>query len=303
MSQFSIKTTGKWILAGEHAVLRGSPALVFPLESRTLELTYDGPSSLPKESPEDLTLALSGEFGQELQILFWGVLEKACELRQLSRNHFTGRVRVHSEIPVGAGLGASAALCVAVSSWLAYLHLIEENEVVEFSRNLENLFHGESSGVDIAVAYAGRALRFQRGQAPTNLTVNWKPRLYISYSGQRGVTLECVNQVKKLHATQPERAQLLDQKMRRSVELCEESLVLNAETGFQVLAGAMTDAAETFHQWGLVDAAPQAHIEWLQGKGAVAVKPTGSGKGGFILSLWRTEPPADIRERLIPCFA
>ena len=40
MRQFNTRTYGKWILAGEHAVLRGCPALAFPLTSRSLHLEY-----------------------------------------------------------------------------------------------------------------------------------------------------------------------------------------------------------------------------------------------------------------------
>src|SRR5207247_9623027 len=40
MSDFHTRTFGKWILAGEHAVLRGSPALAFPLRARGLELRH-----------------------------------------------------------------------------------------------------------------------------------------------------------------------------------------------------------------------------------------------------------------------
>ena len=34
----NIKVCGKWILAGEYAVLRDSPALAFPLSSQFMEL-------------------------------------------------------------------------------------------------------------------------------------------------------------------------------------------------------------------------------------------------------------------------
>ena len=41
MRQFNTRTYGKWILAGEHAVLRGCPALAFPLTSRSLHLEQE----------------------------------------------------------------------------------------------------------------------------------------------------------------------------------------------------------------------------------------------------------------------
>jgi mevalonate kinase len=33
--------------------------------------------------------------------------------------------------------------------------------------------------------------------------------------------------------------------------------------------------------------------------GACAIKPTGSGGGGYILSLWQKDPPAAITSKLI----
>ena len=301
MKSFATKTTGKWILAGEHAVLRGSPALVFPLESRVLEFNFE-----PKKTSsvsQNLELEFAGGHGEELQLLFWGVLEKACELKKIRRSNFEGIVTMKSRIPVGAGLGASAALCVAVAKWFQDLRLVSENETPEFARLLENLFHGESSGVDIAVALSGKPLRFLRSENPTLLPLGWTPNFYLSYSGQRGVTLECVNQVKKLFSVNPELAAATDQRMQMAVRQCEQALKENSERGFGPLAEALELASTCFKDWGLVEGPLQTHMEWLKSQGAVAVKPTGSGKGGYVLSLWKQRPPATLNEKLIPCFS
>ena len=301
MKSFATKTTGKWILAGEHAVLRGSPALVFPLESRALEFNFE-PKKMTSVS-QNLELVFAGGHGEELQLLFWGVLEKACELKKMRRSNFEGIVTMKSRIPVGAGLGASAALCVAVAKWFQDLKLVAENEISEFARLLENLFHGESSGVDIAVASSGKPLKFLRSEKPTELTLGWTPHFYLSYSGQRGVTLECVNQVKKLFETKPELAAAADQKMQMAVRQCEQALKENAERGFGALAEALELASSCFKDWGLTEGPLQTHMDWLKSQGAIAVKPTGSGKGGYVLSLWNQPPTGAFAEKLIPCFA
>lgn len=288
---FEVQVPGKWILAGEHTVLRGSPALVFPLKSRTLALSYQ-----PGQQP--LHLDLAGEHGEELQLLFWGVLEKACELTKIQRQDLNGNLKLTNRIPIGAGLGASATLCVAIGRWFHSMNLITENGIYEFSRTLENLFHGESSGVDIAVALSGEGIRFLRGGERSQVQMNWKPQWYVSYSGKRGVTLECVNKVKALIQKDPRLGEEIDRNMRTAVELAEQALKMDAEKGLSQMKEAMNLARSCFELWGL---SPDEHIQWLLTHGAVAAKPTGSGGGGFILSLWSQEPPTEIKSRLIPC--
>lgn len=293
---FETQVFGKWILAGEHSVLRGSPALVFPLYSRSLKMVYQ-----PK--PDSfLSLKLTGDHGPELEVLVWSVLDKACELTQIKRADFSGELHLSSSIPIGAGLGASAALCVAVGRWFQSMGFIQKEEVYEFARSLENLFHGESSGVDIAVALSAQGLRFLRAGERLSLTPQWKPQWYVSYSGKRGITRECVSQVKAYIENHPEQGQALDQQMKQAVQMCEEALLMDQTQGQEKLIQGIEKAALVFKQWGLASGPIADHIEKLRTAGAVAVKPTGSGDGGYVLSLWKQKPPVELESILISCF-
>lgn len=297
MKAYSTQVPGKWILAGEHSVLRGVPALVFPLRSRVMDLSY-----VCAPSATFLNLYLHGEHGEELKLLVMEVLEKACEIQKIPRASLVGDLTLKSSIPVGAGMGASGALCVAITKWLNFLGYISESEMFEFARRLENIFHGESSGVDIAISLSGQALHFERSGLRRPLTTQWTPQWYISYSGQRGVTLECVNKVKSFMAVNQALGLQLDEQMKKAVEDCEKALSQkDEEIGLELLAAGINLANQVFAKWGLIDGAPQRHMDSLKKQGAIAVKPTGSGGGGYILSLWATPPPEELLGRLIPC--
>lgn len=287
MSGKSFRTYGKWILSGEHSVLRGSPALVFPVHSCYLQAKYT-----PSDQP--FSVEFQGESGKEYGLLFWGLVEDALKRLEKSRADFKGHLQIDSTLPVGTGLGASAALCVTLSRVFVDLGWLEEGSIYDFSRSLEDLFHGESSGVDIAVALSGTPLRFLRSGDRQAVELNWQPRWYISYCGQRGMTSECVAKVKRMFEEDAEKAQRLDRQMQESVQKAESALKKEKdEGGFSQLMEAIRLGESCFSQWGLIEGSLATHIQDLKAEGAMACKPTGSGGGGFVLSLWGDEGPSE----------
>ncbi|CAN5275150.1 mevalonate kinase [soil metagenome] len=294
MSHFDLEITthGKWILAGEHAVLRGSPAIIFPVTTRSLTLKYYA-------SNEQVRAEFSGDFGDELQLLFWSALERAIENLGISHADILGRFHLENNIPVGTGMGASAALCVAIGRWFVWKNLIIQQELYEFARQLENLFHNESSGVDIAVALYGKGICFQRNGEIIPVNQQWQPHWYLSYSDKVATTASCVKKVKALWAQDAILGQRIDDDMRESVAIALHALQSNSEAGCFELAAAMRLASSCFERWGLTKGNVDAHIKQLRDAGAMAAKPTGSGGGGYVLSLWLNKPPENIGIELI----
>lgn len=280
---FTCEAYGKWILAGEHAVLRGCPALVFPLKNQKMILNY-----IDKDS--DLSIKLSGPYGESLKLLVWGIIETAVEKLNIKRDKLKGELTIESHLPLGAGLGASAALCVLMGRWFSFLGYVEPSEIYEFSRSLEDMFHGESSGVDIAVSLEGEAIEFYRGGDRTPLNVQWTPNWYLSSCGHIGVTNECVQQVKNLYKKDPSKT-FLDEQMKEAVIEAKQALEMQSkQQGLEKLTSAIKKAESCFSQWGLSKGELGEHIDSLYKKGALAVKPTGSGGGGYVLSLWDSDP-------------
>ncbi|MCB0414055.1 MAG: hypothetical protein KDD50_06965 [Bdellovibrionales bacterium] len=277
------KSYGKWILCGEHSVLRGVPALAFPVNSHYLQVSYE--SGL-----EDLQVSCQGRSSDQIKLVIWGVLDKGLEIARAKRSDLKGYLKLDNSLPIGAGMGASAALCVAVGKFFSQIGLITKEKVYSFSKELENLFHGESSGVDIAVSLAGKGIKFIKDSGFKELEVNWRPKWFLSYSGQIGVTSECVQKVKTLKLNQPEKFHQIDSQMNESVVLAESALRLNEEEGLELLAKSMDLANNCFKQWGLIPESVQQHMDELKDLGALSVKPTGSGGGGYVVSLWETLP-------------
>jgi len=287
---FSTTLSAKWILAGEHAVVRQHPAIIYPLPHYQFTLTYQA-----SKSPWQLSTHDSKH--TELQSLFFATLEHALSLTHEQSIHKTGSFHISNTIPLGSGLGASAAFCFAISQWLAYRGLIDRNEQYQTAKRLENRFHGQSSGVDIVGISAKTGRYFQAGNHAEVLQT-WQPYWYLSSSETSSKTDHCTAYVNDLWQTNASKALSIDKQMTNSVHLALAALQ-DSEHGLPKLAEAINLAKDCFQQWKLIDSNIQHHADNLISAGALACKPTGSGGGGHVISLW-AQPAPKLEWPMIP---
>jgi mevalonate kinase len=278
-----ISHPAKCILSGEHTVLNGGTAIVSPLKAYTTTLEYH-------ESAKKLEMFFNSRPFTK------GILNLLQSLALLPST-FSGTLNVKSNIPQASGLGSSAALCVSIAHLLVQHGYILAEKIFEVARMCENLFHGKSSGVDIAGVMSDKVLLYSMDKSPIIFVPVWQPQLYVSYSGAPSNTKQAVAKVRKYRHTIP--GANIDENMESATQQIYGALLsVDLKTRLQQLRDGLNQSSECFEEWGLIGDFLRIHQNKLIQAGAIATKPTGSGEGGHVLSLWQEPPPPHLN--LVP---
>jgi mevalonate kinase len=281
ISDFTIEVPAKWVLTGEHAVLRGKGAIAFPHSRFGLKLVYR------KQKGFSIT-------ANPFQSVIKSLIGRALEfLGEESRIFDSGEIDIQSQIPIGAGLGSSAALCAAIARLVIWKTGADPGVWIPLATHLEDVFHGKSSGMDVHAIVHGRPIEFSmQGGAQPMPGLRRIPKFELYDSGLRGQTLDCVEKVKHWRLMNPHLAGLYDDKMGDASVLAREGLLeFQSDTvrGLERLAKAVNDAQHCFENWGLCTPELIGQKHELLKQGALAVKLTGAGLGGFWVALWSGE--------------
>lgn len=281
---FSIEVPAKWVLAGEHSVLRGKQAFTFPYPEFTLKLSY-------RKNPKMKELTISANpFQSQVKAL----IGRAFEWLGVSTDLLGGgELDIQSQIPIGAGLGSSAALSVAVARLAIWKANAPEDKWIQLATHLEDVFHGRSSGMDVnAIAYAQPILYSfnaeTREQKAEPVKLGCMPKFKLFDSGKRGQTRECIERVNTWMNANP--GSQYDEQMHQATQTAKEAMRIFADDpdkALAMLAQSLNQAQECYEKWGLITPELMTQKQELLKQGALAVKLTGSGLGGFWIALWK----------------
>ena len=263
---------GKAVLLGEHAVVYGMPAIAAGL-------------SLGAEARAEP--AAQGSLRVAERVALWGdgsELARALEGICAALGCGPHRVELDVNLPLGSGLGGSAAIGVAVARALLAASGEPESEgrVLAGAAAFEKVFHGNPSGVDAAAAYAGGCIWFTKAAGPESLFVAVPLRLAVCLAGPPASTKEMVDQVRRLGERRP------DQLGKTLSGI--ESLVKNAKTCIE--AGDLSGLGQlmNYNQMllaGLFLSTPDIERACAVAReaGALGAKLTGAGGGGAVIAL------------------
>lgn len=332
----TVSAPSKVILYGEHAVVYGKTAVAASLGLRTSMTIKPHPNKVVVHFP-DLGLSDSWSLSQ-LDQLFLQVpasRSSVCPAFLASLHTFLGvdpsnlrmagmicflylytlvlphplplEIHVSSDIPLGAGLGSSAALGVCLAAGLLGLtrqvlgeegRPVEPEEVCSLAFLSEKILHGTPSGIDNSVSTYGGLCEFSRGQVtvlPTPkeklliMLVNTRvardtkamvARVRSSYEAQPrivGPVLEAIDGVSRAFL-----GILAREEAREAVEEAREEV--KEATPHQEMEQLVAINQGLLQALGVSHPALQQVISLLSTFGMTA-KLTGGGGGGFAFAL------------------
>lgn len=280
---------GKVILVGEHAAVYGHPALAGALACG-VTLRASGVVAAEAADPRR-----SGGSDLELRIRGWDVHVRASDDHPVARalaavaGAFAcgaGTIEGHADVPPGAGLGSSAALAVALARALAGAcgRALACAEIEDIAARAERCFHGNPSGIDVAIAARGGLGLYRRGVGLTSIAAAPIP-LLIGLSGQPRSTADMVARVAAARAARPAEVDAELEALGAAAERAAALLATPDAAAIEELGAIFAVAHRRLAGLGVSTDVLDAMTRTAQEAGAVGAKLTGGGGGGAVIAL------------------
>lgn len=287
-------TPAKVILFGEHFVVGGNTAISMAINLPTTVAAELQAGKQIVVSSEDLELEAGFSEGGRIQVLQKGEIDPEKTLRPifeianltLKKLNRTGRglrLIVKSQVPIGMGLGSSAATAVGTVSAITTLlrQPFSREQVFEAAYALERMVHGHPSGIDQATVTYGGLISYSKGQVEARLQTSKPPSLIIGNTRVRRSTGEFVGKVSRLRETQPEEYAKPALEAQRIVQRAIEVL---KNGGPEDLGSLMNANQQLLEMVGVSSPELERLITAARSAGAFGAKLTGGGGGGCMIA-------------------
>ncbi len=300
MTKITVSAPGKVALFGEHAVVYGQPALVAAIDKR-LYVSIEGRSdSLIKIHAMDLKIpgvvltigrsetdmAIETDFERIIDAVSY--IKKAVDVASAYCGSMKGvNIHIKSEMPVGAGLGTSAA--VSVATIMAYAeaagHHLTEAEISSLGHKVESEVQGTASPMDTAVSTYGGLLLVRPSIGKTVMTsvkAGADLPLVVGYTPRECGTGEMLRRVRRLKESAPESVESILSAIGKVVSEAEAALT-NGE--LRKLGTLMDINHGLLESIGVSTKKISEMVYSARSAGALGSKLTGAGGGGCTISL------------------
>ncbi len=269
----------KSILLGEHFVVYGLPAIGVALSKKT-EVEISKSSHMCIESSHADASLLNG-------------LEAVKSVMGIKDNFI---VKIKSEIPMGSGLGSSAALSVAFARALSdeYKLNLSDEQVSSYAYEAEKVYHGTPSGIDNTLSTFGGAILFKKEGGKsilTKLKVGKPLHFVIGNTGKkRGSTAEILSAVKARKEKNPG---IYEDLFNAEQKIIDSAINAIEHGKLEELGELMNINHGLLSAMGVSTKENGDIIYAARAFGALGAKITGAGMGGSCIILAKNEKQSE----------
>lgn len=285
MVSVTARAPAKIIWFGEHFVVLGNPAIVssiniyatvhitplgaggFVIESRNLGLKYDGEGDPGRLKP------------------FIRVIEVFRGKGFFKPFHAI----IDSKIPIGSGMGSSAATAVAFTAGLArFLGIdVSLDDISKIAFEAEKIVHGRPSGIDNTIATYGGFIYYEKGSFK-KLKVRW-PREYMLIVADTGIERSTKKAVEAVLSRYKRRMRIMERVYEAAREIVGEAMRALENGDMESLGELMNINHGLLVSIGVAIPETEAIVHNAIRYGALGAKITGAGMGGSVMILARRE--------------
>jgi mevalonate kinase len=262
---------GKAILIGEHAVVHGSAAIAMPVGLQVeVELGLAEPAPLHP-----------------------GFLQWFGELALARTGQAWLPAKIRGDLPMGVGLGSSAALSVAALRGLGTIAPWAADALLAAADSAERIFHGNPSGLDVRAVLADGPLAWRRLDGgglhlePATVGADLAFELWVTLPGPS--TADMVELVSHALAADDQFAAIT--RATGHVEAARAALAVGDP---QRLGAEMQAFQHWLRRYGASTPILDELVLHALQLGAAGAKVTGAGGGGAMLVLWPDGPRAAV---------
>jgi mevalonate kinase len=212
-------------------------------------------------------------------------------LDSLDRRKTGVSVEIDCQIPIGAGLGSSAATAVAIiaATSRAYGAMLDKSRICQIAFGPESYLHGSPSGVDQATSTYGGLIQFSKPDKVKHIRLKRMPSLLVCDTNVHRSTKSLVGSVVKRAKSDSEafRSRLGE------VSEISASVVRSLRQGDDAELGELMNRNhELLVQIGVSHPMLDKLVRAARKAGAFGAKMTGAGGGGCMIALCADEGEA-----------
>ncbi len=277
----------KMILFGEHSVVYDEPAIAGAVNKRAfveIKKSYSNKSILRSF---DLKFEVELDTINKTYTLKKGkpgIIRYILEALNRVHDHTPILMNLSSQIPIGSGLGSSAAVTVATLAALYRYHNIRFNKksLAHDAHMVEQAVQGVASPLDTLVSTYGGLVYLSRKKKFEPLKINFNAPFVVGYTTKHGNTGKMVKDVRTLKDKNPKIINPVITAMGNITNYAKQAIfkkdykkigeLMNINHGFLDVLGVNTPELSRM-------------VYTARECGAIGSKITGAGGGGSIIAL------------------